>query len=112
MIDRHELTARVEVVDGVPALAHEVGDEAVGVGDRHLRPVDEAALHLLPLLRCSAARGVAERVQVELVVAGLALAEVTLGVAAPVGAVDGAVVLGTEARPAGGAGGDGSTRPR
>ena len=51
VVDRHELAARVEVVDRVAALTHEVGDQPVGVGDRHLGPVDEAALHLLPLLR-------------------------------------------------------------
>ncbi len=97
VVDRHELAARVEVVDRVAALAHEVGDEPVGVGHRHLRAVDEARLHVLPLLGVALPRRVAQRAQLELVVPGFPIAQVALGLAASVGTFDGPVVLGPKA---------------
>ena len=96
MIDRDERALLIEVVDGIAAVAHHVGHEAVGRAHRDLRVVDEARLQLAPLPLVRAHRGVRERVEFECSCRSTRSRSVALGVATLVGRLHRAVVLGTE----------------
>jgi len=41
VVDRDQHGVRLEVVDGVAEVAHDLCDHAVGVGHRDLRPIDK-----------------------------------------------------------------------
>ncbi|MBV8244868.1 MAG: hypothetical protein JOZ38_03010 [Candidatus Eremiobacteraeota bacterium] len=56
MVGRYIGDALVELSDGVPSVAHDVRNEAIGIAERTLRPVDEPGLYRAPLLCVAFAR--------------------------------------------------------
>ena len=97
MIDRDVGRALLEVVDGIPPVAHHLMHEAVGPADGVVRAVDEAGLDAVPLGRVVVARVAVERPDVERRPALLAAGELLFGVAATAGVGHDVLVLRAEA---------------
>ena len=97
MIDRDDRGAGVEVLDRVAAIPHDALDQAVGAVDRGRGVVGELGLRRLPGVDEALAGGRIERVYLELLAQGLALAQLALGRQLVARAHDGALVLGAEA---------------
>ncbi len=93
MIDRDDGGAILEVLHGVAALAHHALDQPVGVADGVRRVVDERGLRPAPGVLVAGARARCERTEFELVMPGLALAQLLFGCTPIAGGLDGAVVF-------------------
>jgi hypothetical protein len=96
MIHRHVGGALLEVSDGITTNLHEVGDETVGFDHGALGVVHEASLIRTPRVGESIPVLGRERLDVQLLNALDAVAELTLGVARVAVLADESLVLGTE----------------
>ena len=79
VVDRDVGSLLLEVVDRIPAVAHDRLDQAVGPRDRGTRLVDELALQNLPALEVPLARCACERPDLELAPTLLARGQLGLG---------------------------------